>query len=620
MRYASQAVRTSRRGIRNWGLGCWLIFAALVPASAGAAGFEVTTAVDSGPGSLRQAIAMANDELQHPGLDTVTFSPGVGSQITITSGPLTISSAVEIQGPGAQSLAISGSDASRVFTVTGGPSVISGLTVRDGRHIGPAGVAGEGGGVLNSADLTLRNLVLTANDVIGPAGVGTADGSDALGGGVASSGQLTLERVTVSSNTATGGAGGDNPGATAGTPGEARGAGVYAGPGSELTVTDSAFLGNQALGGPAGAGSSNPGGRALGGGVDTHAATTISDSTIRENSATGAAGAPNGHAAGGGISAIEGVTLQRSTLSGNEAASPGTGFGGGIYSAQGTLISDSTVHGNAADGVASLGGGIFHAGSLAGALAIRYATITDNSAINGANIAEASNDATIRSSIVAHPRVGQNCGTSPWKPVGSLGHNIDDGSNCGFDEPTDKPNTDPLLGPLQANGGPTDTQRLLPGSPAIDAGAPGSPTDQRGVPRPQDHLGIPNAADGSDIGAYELAAPPRPRCRGLRATIVGSSRGEQIKGTSRRDVIHAGGGRDRVLGRGGNDVICGGPGGDRVFGGAGRDVIFGQGARDRLFGGRGRDLLLGGGGPDLLVGGPGRDRLVGGPGRDRPRQ
>jgi len=66
---------------------------------------------------------------------------------------------------------------------------------------------------------------------------------------------------------------------------------------------------------------------------------------------------------------------------------------------------------------------------------------------------------------------------------------------------------DPLLGPLQNNGGPTDTHALLPGSPALDAGISGGPnTDQRGVPRPIDIPSLPNAADGSDIGAYEFNA------------------------------------------------------------------------------------------------------------------
>src|SRR5262249_3961552 len=60
---------------------------------------------------------------------------------------------------------------------------------------------------------------------------------------------------------------------------------------------------------------------------------------------------------------------------------------------------------------------------------------------------------------------------------------------------------DPMLGPLQDNGGPTFTQALLDGSPAIDAGInpPGLTQDQRGSP-PRDFGGA------TDIGAYEAGA------------------------------------------------------------------------------------------------------------------
>jgi hypothetical protein len=81
---------------------------------------------------------------------------------------------------------------------------------------------------------------------------------------------------------------------------------------------------------------------------------------------------------------------------------------------------------------------------------------------------------------------------------------IDGGHDISFPE-TSCPgaNVDPLLGPLAANGGPTLTQALLPGSPAIDAvpssGAGCPPTDQRGVIRPQ--------GPACDIGAFEVFVP-----------------------------------------------------------------------------------------------------------------
>ena len=70
-------------------------------------------------------------------------------------------------------------------------------------------------------------------------------------------------------------------------------------------------------------------------------------------------------------------------------------------------------------------------------------------------------------------------------------------------------NTDPLLAPLQNNGGPTPTHALLPGSPAIDMGKSfGATTDQRGKPRPFNNPTIPPASggDNSDIGAFEVRA------------------------------------------------------------------------------------------------------------------
>ena len=75
--------------------------------------------------------------------------------------------------------------------------------------------------------------------------------------------------------------------------------------------------------------------------------------------------------------------------------------------------------------------------------------------------------------------------------------------------PGDQINTDPLLGPLEDNGGPTETHALLLGSPAIDQGNSGGVyIDQRRFHRPFDVPGIPNAVggDGSDIGAFEFGA------------------------------------------------------------------------------------------------------------------
>jgi Tol biopolymer transport system component len=208
--------------------------------------------------------------------------------------------------------------------------------------------------------------------------------------------------------------------------------------------------------------------------------------------------------------------------------------------------------------------------------------------------------------------------------------------------------------PGDANGA-TDVFR-------VDLGAPPAPGGGAS-PAP----GGGSGAAGPAPGATPAPAAPtasRYRCRGLRATIVGTPGRDVIRGTRGADVIVALGGADRIHGLRGNDVVCagrgndvviagrgrdrvyGGPGRDRIltgagadvahggagndristgrgpdraFGGSGRDVlVLGRGA-DRGWGGAGRDRLAGGPGPDLLHGGRARDRGVGGPGRDRCR-
>jgi hypothetical protein len=89
----------------------------------------------------------------------------------------------------------------------------------------------------------------------------------------------------------------------------------------------------------------------------------------------------------------------------------------------------------------------------------------------------------------------------------SNGYNLSSDNTCNFNGPGDLNNTNPKLDPLRNNGGPTQTQALLAGSPAIDAGnASGCTngtghllmTDQRGKPRPDKE-----DTGGCDMGAYE---------------------------------------------------------------------------------------------------------------------
>jgi hypothetical protein len=96
--------------------------------------------------------------------------------------------------------------------------------------------------------------------------------------------------------------------------------------------------------------------------------------------------------------------------------------------------------------------------------------------------------------------------------VTSNGHNLLGVTTeaTGFTGTGDQTGANPMLAALADNGGPTQTMKLLTGSPAIDAGvAAGATFDQRGMPRTVDDPGVANAAtsDGTDIGAYEAEVP-----------------------------------------------------------------------------------------------------------------
>jgi hypothetical protein len=261
-----------------------------------------------------------------------------------------------------------------------------------------------------------------------------------------------------------------------------------------------------------------------GGGISNAGTLTVSNSIVSGNRvyATGFL-----FPAGGGISNSGTLTINKSTLTGNIASTGSTAaFGGGIYGTNnGTvIINASTLAENSASGSAyhpsGSGGGIFiisgvvlisnstitkngasaQGGGIWGRAKINNSTISGNSAPSGGGIY---GTATLQNSIVANSVSGANC-------VGTIisdGYNLSSDSSCNLTGPGDLNNTDPMLGPLQNNGGPTQTMALPSGSPAIDAGNPTGcidsnghllKTDQRGFPRPD-----PEEAGGCDMGAYE---------------------------------------------------------------------------------------------------------------------
>ena len=109
----------------------------------------VTNTDDSGAGSLRQAIRDANSG------DDITFAPIVAGVITLTTGELYISRTLNIDGPGASVLAVSGDSTSTVFDIAAGMVRISGLVIRNGPVNGNA--------ILNSGSLILDGSQIDSN-------------------------------------------------------------------------------------------------------------------------------------------------------------------------------------------------------------------------------------------------------------------------------------------------------------------------------------------------------------------------------------------------------------------------------------------------------------------------
>ena len=227
--------------------------------------------------------------------------------------------------------------------------------------------------------------------------------------------------------------------------------------------------------------------------------------------------APTSQTSGAANAAIEGLTIKN-------GFAPGTpSLGGGIYNGGTLTLTNSTVSGNSA----GYGGGIFNAGT--GTLTLTNSTVSANTATNSGGGIYNGGDATLANTIVA----GNGAPTNPDAQGGftGQGHNLigdTEGSSGWVD--SDLQDVDPLLGPLQNNGGTTDTHALLPGSPAIDSGtSAGCPaTDQRGVARPND--GDKNGTATCDMGSFEVDTTA-PRVSAATPTGTGIGRGTNLAAT-----------------------------------------------------------------------------------------
>ena len=455
---------------------------------------------------------------------------------------------------------------SRVFgNTTGGGGHGGNGTGPDGNSIithggfgfgGLGGTGGSGGGVYSTGTLTITGSTIDGNvtgnggtggdgfggapfggDVAG-VGTGGTGGQGGLGGGVYATGTPTITASTISGNTtgnggpagnghghdgaAGGGNGGEGKGGTGGQGGS--GGGLWFK--TSLNAFDDTISGNTTGGG-------NFGGQGFGGNFTTGAAGN-------GTGGSGGAGGFGGGVSGGTITGGSNLDLERSLLASNhtggggnggtgwegpgataKGGNGGAGGGGGGLSNESQLafainvtftgnttglggdrgtgppLSPPSTHGNG--GAGGSGGA---ARSRFGTLNLLQATISGNSqggGGNGATIGAVGAGALRRE--VGSFAVGASIIDGPCSnTIGDGGGNLLTPGAAGC------PGTvgDPKLGPLQDNGGPTQTMAIGVTGGAFDKLTPGSggcssPTDQRGATRP--------SGAKCDVGAYEVAPP-----------------------------------------------------------------------------------------------------------------
>jgi len=470
----------------------------------------VTALADSGPGSLRQALANSASG------DSIVFK--VVGTITL-SNELAIANPIAIIGPGDAALAISGGQVCRVLNISPSATAsISGLTIQDGQLTASASSNSgyAGGGIQNAGTLLLSNCVICGN----------VAGTD--GGGIYNQGNCLLSNCAIQNNRAGGwgGQGGDGGGIyNCGTcvMYGCTVAGNYTGSGANGAST-SGFIG----------GSGGCGGN--GGGICSLAGISLVNCTLTNNYCGGgglggvgqySGGAGGGGGWGGGVygdgnltgctiafnSAGNGGEGGHAFASGGEGSDGGpSGFGGGVA---GTFhLTNCTIVGNSCgvggpanpttycpNGYGGNGGGIYiyalGSGDTNGAIVA--CTIVGNAAgLGGANGSAPPGTVGFGGGICAQS------GTEPLLLDDIVALNCV-GTDVDGDFQSPGPNligSEPDLGALANNGGPTLTMALQPGSPAINAGsAMGAPvSDQRGLPRPQ--------GPGVDLGAFEFQYLP----------------------------------------------------------------------------------------------------------------
>jgi parallel beta-helix repeat protein len=569
----------------------------------------VTSAADSGTGSLRAAIAAAQAG------DTIQFAPSLANRtITLTSGELALTKSIEIDGSGAPNLTLSGNFASRIFSAGGGINFsLKNLALVNGKTSGKGGAvwlrdggtaitvfncrfenndAGIGGAIQigNGGKATVLNSQFNGNKGVSAnngfsAGAIANDGSGEMviknsqftnnigfnGGAIYSLlSPLTVENCLFRNNEAIG----EGGGAIFTDGGNAVGPGGTVG--GTIAVRGSWFEGNKAKG---------EGGALFLYGYQPDKI-ILEDSTVINNSvAKGTQGFGNGVARGGGLRSNSDLTIRNVTFANNTAE----GQGGGIWidGDSPTNIYNSTFSGNRVLGDA--GGAMMLNTGINAPVNIVNSTIVNNWAnrANGAIWMNNENQpVTLTNSIVAFNTASgvyyeQQVGYQPK----------DGGGNIEYPAPfypgrrvaANSRIIDPKIGALQEIDG-VMIHPLLAGSPAINTGITNTATvsintDQRNIPR-----------DSTvDVGAFELSIGTPFSAPAPQPSYI------QVNGSAANDVLVGAATYNTLIGNGGNDLLIGNFRQDTVSGGVGKDTLIGGLGSDRLSGGIEADRFVYGG-------------------------
>jgi predicted outer membrane repeat protein len=440
--------------------------------------------------------AVSGGDIYNDGMLTVLNSDFSGPKYRTTYGGIynNISGAVEIS---ACTFSIGSEGHDGAIFNAGKMTVWSSVFSRNEAYFGNAGaIYNDTAGILTVSDCTF-----------------SGNSSDNWGGALYNGGTLTVADSTFSKNGTVDGQGGA----------------IYSDRGT-LTVSDCNFLGNgtyewggaiyasslvlvnstisgsltEYVGGAIDVGTGTisncmiNGNKCWSGAIRTWGQLTIENSTISGNES-------RDPGSGGGISNSGNLTVLNSTISGN------SGQTSAIWNTGTLRVENSTISGNQSPGLPILlapPGAITNIATYSGsATAVLSSCTIANNTVNNqtANQLYTLGTIVVRNTLISGRGNGPNLVANMAGQIVSQGHNLSSDDGGGFlTGPGDLTSKDPLLGPLQDNGGPTETMALLPGSPAIDAGAPtDSEWDQRGP-------GFPRQVNGStDIGAYQTQSATR---------------------------------------------------------------------------------------------------------------